>query len=97
MQLWTVLKLVPDAAHRNSLEKHSLMNLKKIVLSLVIAAIMIPSMAFAGTKKIAGKVAHRKGGYVHATTFTTKTGKVVHRKGGYRHAVKLVKIVKKTK
>jgi hypothetical protein len=34
-------------------------------------------------------VTHRKGGYVHATTYVTKTGKVVHRKGGYRHAVKM--------
>ena len=38
--------------------------------------------------KMAGKMMHKKGGYVHATTVMTKSGKMVHRKGYYRHATK---------
>jgi hypothetical protein len=73
------------------------MNLKKIVLSLAVAAAILPSMAFAAPHKVV-KVMHRKGGYVHATTYVTKKGTVVHRKGGYRHAItKKIVLIKKHK
>jgi hypothetical protein len=64
------------------------MNLKKIVLVLATAAAIIPSMAFAAPKMDSKMTGHKKGGYVHATTYVTKKGTVVHRKGGYRHATK---------
>jgi hypothetical protein len=46
-----------------------------------------PAATAAKTPKASGK----KGGYVHATTYTTKKGTVVHRKGTYRHSTKTTK------
>ncbi len=67
---------------------------KGLVLAFIcflVACISCPS--FAKDKM------HKKGGYVHAHTMTTKSGMVVHVKGHYRHAsgVKMKMMSKMTK
>ena len=60
-----------------------------LLLSLSAAAYAQAPMAAKPmmAKKPAMSMMHRKGGYVKATTYMTKTGKMVHRKGFYRHAM----------
>ena len=80
----------------------------KMLAAFVLTGALLPiafaqSPASAGPPKAAmskmagGKTSKgRKGGYVHAHTYTTKTGKTVHVKGHYRHSTK-VKGGKKSK